>query len=70
VSDKPAIAALRRAYRRAIRAEVRYVDSLPLYATQSQLDAALRLAQSTTAALRTLQAHPDYHTGATISVVA
>lgn len=64
------IAALRRAYLRAIRAEVRYVDSLPLYATHNQLDAALRLSQSTTAALRALQSHPDYHTGATISVVA
>lgn len=45
----------RRAYERALRAEVRAVDALGPHATKAQLDHAWALAAATNAALRTLQ---------------
>jgi|1185.fasta_scaffold00699_9 hypothetical protein len=61
---------LRRVYRRALRDEVKLVDSLPDYPSPQLLDAAWRRAAATNAALLALKAHPDYHVGATLHVVA
>lgn len=61
---------LRRVYRRALRDEVKLVDSLPDYPSRQLLDAAWSRSEATNEALRALQAHPDYHAGAALHVVA
>jgi hypothetical protein len=60
VAKQPTLADLERAHRQAFAYESKLVGALPERATPVQIAAAWRAAEATNAALRAVQAHPDY----------
>jgi hypothetical protein len=60
VAKQPTLADLERAHRAAFAYENKLVNALPENAPAVQTAAAWRAAEATNAALRAVQAHPDY----------
>lgn len=59
-TKQPTLSELERAHRKAFAHELALVSALPEHAPAAQTAAAWRAAEATNAALRAVQAHPDY----------